>query len=90
MIPATTWRKQGDIDILMMGEVAVGRIHASAKSWIFNLNSHACFWKGERTEAAARVALIEEFHAWLMKAGISSPGQPDLFDAKPHQPENPT
>lgn len=83
MIPKTTWRKQGDIDILMMGEVAVGRINPPSKAWIFNLNSPSCFWKGEKTEALARAALFSAFNAWLMRAGISRPDQGDLFQAPP-------
>jgi len=79
MIPSTTWRKQGDIDILMMGEVPVGRINPPAKAWIFNLNYPACFWKGEKTEGQARLALACAFSAWLLKAGISAPDQGDLF-----------
>lgn len=78
---ATTWRKQGDIDVLMMGDVPVGRINPPAKAWIFNLNAPACFWKGEKTEAAARIALVGAFNAWLRRAGIVGPDQGSLFDS---------
>ena len=76
---ATTWVTQGDIEILMMGDVAVGRIHPNARSWIFNLASPACFWKGEKSEALARVALVTAFNAWLSRAGLLRPAQGQLF-----------
>jgi hypothetical protein len=81
MRPATTWRQQGDIDILMMGEVPVGRINPRANAWIFNLKYPACFWKGEKNEGLARVALVCAFNAWLLQAGIVGPEQADLFAA---------
>ena len=69
----TSWVRQGDIDILMMGEVPVGRI--KDKAWIFNLAGHVAFWRGERTEQAARAALGIAFSDWLRRAGIEKQGE---------------
>ena len=74
----TSWVRQGDIDILMMGEVPAGRLHANAKAWILNLNYPASFWKTERSVEAARAALIIAFGDWLRRAGIEG-AQGDLF-----------
>ena len=72
----TSWQWQGDIEILMMGDVPVGRL--KERAWIFNLAAPACFWKAERTELAARCALMLAFKVWLDRAGIA-PVQGNLF-----------
>lgn len=76
-----SWRRQGDIDVLHLGEIPVGRIHPSARSWIFNLRYPACFWKGEKSEEIARCNLLNALSAWLKAAGLDEPEQGDLFSA---------
>ena len=75
-MPVTSWRMQGDIEVLHLGDVPVGRVNPAAKAWIFNLNYPACFWKGERTVEQARLAAVMALNAWLTKAKLT---QGDLF-----------
>lgn len=63
-----SWRRQGDIDVLHLGEIPVGRV--KDKAWIFNLTYPACFWKSERSEEKARLAVLAALNAWLIKAGL--------------------
>ena len=72
----TEWRMQGDIEVLHLGDIAVGRVNPAAKAWMFNLNYPACFWKGERTVEQARACVVSALAAWLRKAGLV---QGDLF-----------
>lgn len=72
----TEWRVQGDIDVLFLGEIPVGRVHLKDKSWIFNLNYPGCFWKGERSLDRARACVNIALTEWLRKAGLV---QAELF-----------
>ena len=73
----TAWVRQNDIDVLLVGEVEVGRVHANARSWLFSLK-HPSFWRGERSAELARTALIAAFSDWLKRAGLDQQ-QGDLF-----------
>lgn len=66
----TEWRMQGDIEVLHLGEIPVGRVNPPAKAWIFNLNYPACFWKGEKTVEQARACVNLALTLWLRKAGL--------------------
>lgn len=81
MSAVISWRQQGDIDVLHLGEIPVGRV--KGKAWIFNLKYPACFWKGERSEALARSAVTAALSDWLTKAGLTGGEQMELFHPTP-------
>lgn len=76
----TTWKREGDIDVLYLGEIAVGRVCDRAGKgnkcgWIFHLAGHLAFWKNEKTEDHARLALTLALSDWLRRAGLKEPTQ---------------
>lgn len=68
---ATSWQMEGDIEVLMMGEIAVGRLcHRGKPSWVLNISGLSCSWKAEKTMEQARAALLLAFNGWCQKAGL--------------------
>jgi len=72
----TSWRREGDIDVLYLGEIAVGRVidrggRKDRPRWLFNLAGAVAFWHDETTEERARLALMLALHAWIRKAGLA-------------------
>lgn len=68
----TSWQMQGDIEVLMMGEIAVGRLcHRDKPSWVLNISGLSCSWKAEKTMEQARAALLLAFNGWCQKAGLA-------------------
>lgn len=68
---ATSWQMQGDIEILMMGEIAVGRLcHREKPSWVLNISGLGCSWRTEKTMEQARAALLLAFNDWCRRAGL--------------------
>ncbi len=74
-----TWRQEGDIAVLMLGEVEAGRVCSRlscspAHMWMFMLLP-VPIWTGARSHFAARHELTEALRAWVAKAGLSDPGR---------------
>lgn len=70
--PATSWQQQGDIEVLMMGDIPVGRLCQRGKpSWILNIASLSHSWTTEKTMEQARAALLAAFGDWCRKAGLA-------------------
>jgi hypothetical protein len=74
MKPPLSWTRQGDIDVLLMGEIEVGRAMmngAKGARYIFNLLGSRAFWKDEKTLDHAKLALTIALNDWLRKAGLA-------------------
>lgn len=76
--PATSWRRQGDIDVLYLGEVPVGRVSIprtdkDKSHWLFNLAGATAFWRKEKSVDHARLALQLALNDWLRRAGLMDP-----------------
>ncbi|QJQ31801.1 hypothetical protein GV829_04530 [Sphingomonas lacunae] len=74
--PATEWRTEGDIEVLYMGEVEIGRAMATggkknSPRWLFTLNRQAIEWISVRTIEGAKTCVEATFDLWLQKAGIA-------------------
>jgi hypothetical protein len=75
VIPGTEWRWWCDLEVLYLGEIAVGRVaHQGGKGdqprWLFDLKGAAAFWRTEKTVAAAKGAVEDHLTDWLMRAGL--------------------
>lgn len=72
----TSWRREGDIDVLYLGEIAVGRVHdrggrKDRPRWLFNLAGAIGFWRDEKTVEQARFALMLALRGWIRRAGLA-------------------
>ena len=70
-----TWHNDGDLEILMLGQIEVGRIlhsggRANKPRYLFHLGNRCPFWKTEKTLDIARSALLNEVDDFLKRAGL--------------------
>lgn len=75
MTVTLTWSRQNDIEILLIGEIEVGRVMATggkknSPRYIFNLLGSRAFWRDAKSIEEARLALMGALSDWLRRAGL--------------------
>lgn len=70
-----TWRTRGDLEVLYLGEIPVGRVapdggRNNRPRWLFNLDGAASIWRDAKTIVEARVCVLLALDQWLNRAGL--------------------
>ena len=65
-----TWQLHGEIEVLHLGQIPVGRVNPRDNGWIFNLAGVTAFWKREKTVALARGNLTAALYDWARRAAM--------------------